>query len=329
MGLASRSRPICIRSLSRIHRFAAIQHAGPLGSAANYNTAPMVSLDMSDNRERDYWFGVFSWAELSRLGFGQRQVARMVAAGDLRHLRRGWYAARLADPRVAQAVAAGGVCSCVTALDLHGVWVPPGHRRRAHARARKSATGGTFCRQYGRPQPERHAVDDVLTAFRHAVRCLDDEGIIVVADSMLNQGMVDLADLRVAVADAPLRIRRLLDKCDAAAESGIETIPRVRFRATGLWVRTQVLIDGVGRVDLLIGNRLIVELDGAEFHDRTAAQKASDRRRDAQATARGYLPLRFSYHEVIHEWGYVADTVGDIVRRGEHLKLPYAARRAE
>ncbi|GAB38621.1 hypothetical protein GOSPT_048_00010, partial [Gordonia sputi NBRC 100414] len=48
----------------------------------------------------DQWRGVFSWAELTRRDFSQAQVRRLVDSGDLRLLRRGWYATSYADPTV-------------------------------------------------------------------------------------------------------------------------------------------------------------------------------------------------------------------------------------
>ena len=243
-------------------------------------------------------------------------------------LRRGWYAAAYAHPAVVEAVSAGGVCSCVTALGLHGVWVPR-CGDRAHVRARPAAYRGKgaarFCRYYGRPHSEVYPVDDLITALRHALRCLDDEGVIVVCDSILNRYLLEAADLEAVFACAPLRIRRLLDRCDQRAESGTETIVRLRLQSLRLRSRVQVEIAGIGRVDLLVGRRLIIEVDSVEHHDRSPEQREKDRRRDEEAIRRGYLPLRLSYRRVMFQWDEVVHTLREITRRGDHLSEPVLA----
>jgi very-short-patch-repair endonuclease len=49
---------------------------------------------------------------------------------------------------------------------------------------------------------------------------------------------------------------------DHASESLLETLARTYFRQAGIRVETQVHIDGVGYVDLLLEGWLAVELDG-------------------------------------------------------------------
>ncbi|MGV9825904.1 DUF559 domain-containing protein [Gordonia sp. NPDC003429] len=158
------------------------------------------------------------------------------------------------------------------------------------------------------------------TALRHALKCLDDEGIVVVCDSILHLGLLELRDLDDVFAAAPRRVRRLLDHCDPTAESGTETMVRLRLRLLGIGVSTQVRIIGLGRVDLLVGTRLIIEVDSEEFHDRSAAQRARDRRRDEIATDLGYIPLRLDYKRVMYEWADAEATILDIVRRRDHVK---------
>ncbi len=46
--------------------------------------------------------------------------------------------------------------------------------------------------------------------------------------------------------------------------------------------------------------RVVVELDGYEFH-RTRGAFERDRERDARLAADGWLVLRFSWRQVIHE----------------------------
>ncbi|MFF2246848.1 endonuclease domain-containing protein [Arthrobacter sp. NPDC058130] len=77
---------------------------------------------------------------------------------------------------------------------------------------------------------------------------------------------------------------------DRGAESLLETLARTYFRHAGIRVETQVHIDGVGHVDLLLEGRLIVELDGR--HHGEWAQVKKDQRRNNRSVVRGYAVLR-------------------------------------
>ncbi|HEV7624809.1 MAG TPA: DUF559 domain-containing protein [Amnibacterium sp.] len=74
----------------------------------------------------------------------------------------------------------------------------------------------------------------------------------------------------------------------------------------GLLVEPQVEIAGVGRVDLLVERRLIVELDGREYH---AGRFERDRTRDAAAALRRYRTLRFTWAQVLFDWPSVQSAV--------------------
>ncbi len=85
-----------------------------------------------------------------------------------------------------------------------------------------------------------------------------------------------------------------------------------------LTVRTQVHITGVGRVDLLIGDRLIVELDGREYHGLDDSRHR-DLCRDANAAIWDYATLRFDYAMVMHDWDLVEAAIRAQVTAGRHL----------
>jgi very-short-patch-repair endonuclease len=60
-------------------------------------------------------------------------------------------------------------------------------------------------------------------------------------------------------------------------------------------------------------SRLIVEVDGYEFHGARASFE-SDRARDAELTLQGYRVLRFTYRQVTREPTRVAVTVRRLLR---------------
>jgi very-short-patch-repair endonuclease len=264
--------------------------------------------------------GVYSWAELIELGLRRKDIELLVKNNDLTRLRQGWYATTDANWRVVEAVTKGGVLTCVDALAHHGVWVPEELTKSVHVRGNARATRAhpTFCRQYGRPEPETGAIDDIRIAFRHAVRCLSPEGIVAVADSILNQELLEIADLRGELSAAPAAVRELLERCDAMADSGAESLVRFRLYSARVSVRVQVAIEGVGTVDLMIGDRLIIEVDGDRYH-RTKEQMEEDKRRDRAAASQGYITLRLTYGAVVDTWEDTLDVILDIVRRKDHL----------
>ncbi|HEX5857118.1 MAG TPA: DUF559 domain-containing protein, partial [Microbacterium sp.] len=98
--------------------------------------------------------------------------------------------------------------------------------------------------------------------------------------------------------------RYAIDFARADADSGLESLLRWRLRRHGLSVRTQVHVDGVGRVDFLIGDRLLVEVDGRENHHGQSLRH-THLVRDANAAMWGYAVLRFDYALVIHDWELV------------------------
>jgi len=139
---------------------------------------------------------------------------------------------------------------------------------------------------------------------------------MVALESALHLRELDAAGRAAVRSLVPVRIRPLVDDARTDAESGLETIARLLFRGRRIPCRTQVRFRGVGRVDLLVGDRLVIELDGEEFH--TGLQFDEDRRRDLELTLRGYLVIRLSWRMVVQEWDAVERGLLELVARGAH-----------
>jgi very-short-patch-repair endonuclease len=256
--------------------------------------------------------GVVSAAQLRAAGW---TYPRMKAQGWV-PVRRGWYARPSADPKVVRAVSAGGVLGCASALRLRRVWVPDSALHiRYSSRARRSRAGVRSCHPYRLDPPIVGAVDPVDIAVASAANCLGPEGLVVVLDSMLNKRMIQMADARSIVAASRLAHLNLAARCDAKSESGTESIIRLRLRALKIQLRTQVDIPGVGRVDFLVGDRLIIEADSREHHLPTYQ---SDRTRDRVAIALGYLVIRLTYEDVVYRWDVVLADIMSVIRRRAH-----------
>ncbi|WOC11576.1 type IV toxin-antitoxin system AbiEi family antitoxin domain-containing protein [Gordonia sp. MP11Mi] len=262
--------------------------------------------------------GVYSRGQLIDRGLPRRDFERAVADGDLVRLRHGWYATQGAMPEVVRAVKAGGVLSCASALRLHGVWVLPTDRLHVRGNAATARAHPTWCRRYGRQSPEVAAVDDLPTALLHAVRCLSREGFAVVCESVLNKGLMTPSALETLFGGSPAAMRALT-MCDGRAESGTETMVRLRLRTCGATITPQAQIPEVGRVDLLIGASMIIEVDGFAYHADPEAFE-NDRLRDLHARAVGYDPIRLTYRQVVYQWDVVGPLLAELISRGDHLR---------
>ncbi|GAA4666529.1 endonuclease domain-containing protein [Gordonia humi] len=81
----------------------------------------------------------------------------------------------------------------------------------------------------------------------------------------------------------------------------------------------QVTITGVGRVDLLVGDWLIIELDGWEFHG-DKPHFNSDRTRMVDAQNLGYTDLPFTYEHVAFDDVATHRRIMTAIRNGAHRR---------
>lgn len=263
-------------------------------------------------------------------GLTSWQLGRARHSGLLRHVRRAWYAASDADPRLIAAVRVGGALSCISALERAGVWVRRDSAIHiavpANAARLRSAVSATV-RFVDDPanvalhwRREPGAVTQPLTSLAesllHTAACQTPELALVAIDCALNRRLVTLDELKPLFTT--VGSRALLDMADPGSQSGLETLARFRLRRHRIRLRTQVLIAGVGRIDVLIGDRLVLELDGYAFHA-TGEFFETDRQRDLALASLGYRVLRLSYRQVMYDWPTAELAVLTMVRRGDHL----------
>ena len=81
------------------------------------------------------------------------------------------------------------------------------------------------------------------------------------------------------IAWTSVAARECAEATTGLSDSGLETMVVVRLSAWGMRIRQQAVIAG-RPVDVLIGERLIVQLDGFAYHS-----KPADRRRDLEHDA--------------------------------------------
>lgn len=264
--------------------------------------------------------GVRSSQSLSEAGIGTRQRRRLIAAGELVRLTRGWYAETGHLQAAASAVRLGGRLTCVSALELANVWLPmrPSLHMRVRAGAANPASTGVVAHRLRDVPLGPSPVDDLSTALRCALHCLSPIDALIVVDSVLQKQLLSNHVVSALARSAPARVRRALAFRDGRSQSGTETIIRYNFERRGYRVRPQHYVPGVGYVDTLVGDRLIIEADSTAFHTRDE-HHAEDRRRDLAAHAQGYIVVRLTYAQVAHNWDATWVQLERLLHHDRHL----------
>jgi very-short-patch-repair endonuclease len=267
-------------------------------------------------------------AELHAFGVGRTGIERALAAGEIQRIRQSWYANPWLPVEQARAARIGGQLACGSAAGTLGMWeplVPAFHvcvdadaralRSPSSYRTRLKATPNVVVHWTGIDPGGTRTVVSVGRCLAQLARCAPPEVALVVAESALNRGRIGLDEWWAVLDQLPRAVRRHLGSASGASDSGTESVFVYRMARLGVLVQQQVAIEGVGRVDGLIGERLVIELDSKAFHlDPTA-----DRHRDAVLSALGYRVLRFMYSQVMQSWPEVEAAVLAAIGRGDHL----------
>lgn len=266
--------------------------------------------------------GVLDAAAARHAGLSADDLRRAVSGGDLRRVRRGLYAASAvwdaAPPWERYRLTVVGllaghpswVATHHAALVLHGL---PLHGVDVTS-VDVAADVGTAKVRPGlhvhRIAPDdRHLVAAEPRAVPPAVACVQvacRDGVeagVVGMDAALHQGRCTREDLGAAVRHEALargiaQARAAVARADGLAESPGESRTRLVLGRLAVAVRSQVeVFDGrgfVGRVDLLVGDRVVVEFDGlvkyagADGRDALTREKA----REDRLRAAGYRVVR-------------------------------------
>ena len=282
------------------------------------------------NRHVEAKGGVAATWELYEFGLTRRTLSDAVLLGHLTRVRQGWYCNPWLEPDAQQAIRVGGQLACSSAASFWNLWVPATDgalhvavdanacqlRTRTSYRTPRALDDSTARVHWsGRDHTVSRAVVSPVTALAQVALCHSTEFALVVAESALNRGVVTAAEWAALLERLPQSRGTRLAAATGASGSGIESMFVHRLSKLGVPVRQQVYIDGVGYVDAVLGERLIVELDGEAYH-RDAAR---DRRRDAVSSVTGYRVLRFLANQVVRDWQLVEDAVVAALVRGDHL----------
>lgn len=266
--------------------------------------------------------GCLRRSQLVRTSADARELRGLFEVGAICRAGTGLYALPGTAPVVVAARRVDGAVTCVSALAATGlpliVGRPEAHvclQRRRGAPRPGLLPGGTVLHwDASVPRSPRRLVAPVGLALAHAVRCLPLREVVAATDAALHtRALPDLTHLeRYRPRSGITTFDRVLRLADGRSESLPESILRLGLREAGLRVEPQVLVEGVGWVDLLVEDALLVEVDGFAYHsDRRAFRE--DRRRDRAAALLGLPVLRFAYEDAVHDTARAVLEVRNVV----------------
>ena len=248
--------------------------------------------------------------------YSRHLVDTAIAQGAVRRIRKGWVALPEADPYLVAAARSGVVVSCVTQARRLGLWVLA--EDRPHVAAPPHAGGvaaGLATVHWRKPLVPRHPdalVDPIENVLVLVATCQPYESALAVWESALRQGLVD----RQAMGRMPLPTAaiQLMQAAAPFSDSGLESFVVPRLTWMRLPIVPQVWIAG-HRVDFLIGERLVLQIDGGHH---VGAQRESDNEHDARLMLLGYHVIRVGYRQVVDRWPTVQDQISRAVAQGLH-----------
>lgn len=262
--------------------------------------------------------GIARTRTLHTLGVSRHHLARAMERGLVIRPRKGWVALPGTDPALLDAARMGAVLTCVTQAARLGLWdvgaplphvaVTPGHHL-----FRVSAVHAHWSLPVTPREPD--AVEDPIeNVLILSADCQPHENALAIWESALRQARVDRHTLEQLPLSA--RARRILGEADPFADAGTESIVSTRLRWLRLPIRRQVMILG-HRVDLLIGERLVIQIDGGHHVDR---QRLIDNEHDARLRLAGYHVIRVGYRQVMDDWATVQQLITSAIARGLHVR---------
>lgn len=259
--------------------------------------------------------GIVHRHDLRDAGFSPADLRDAVRAGALRMIRRDWFVAPNADTASVAAVEAGGRVACVSAARARGWWIPDGVGTRLHVAVRPTGPRLSDAHVLHWSDPlvpvaRGAAIVSCEDALQHVAGCLALTDALVIWESAVRTERLDPTVLQ-RMPWTSAAARALAFDVTGLSDSGLETILLRGLCHLSVALRPQAVIAG-HRVDLLVGEWTVVQVDGYAYHS-TAADRSRDLAQDHELTVRGYTVLRFTYAQIVHDWPHVARVIAQTV----------------
>lgn len=273
--------------------------------------------------------GIAHRAQLQASGLTRYAIQASLRFGKVVRVRRDWVALPGCSPALRRAVEIGARLSCLSAAEHLGLWtIADG---RFHVAAPPSASrllltptpaGERSAEVVHWSKPAVHVsartvIDPLENVLIAVARCQPHENAVAVIDSALNTKRVARSQLARLAATVGGRFAEAVAASDSRADSGLETLPRIRLAQRGVRMTPQVEIDG-HRVDGLVGERLVLQFDGDRFHS-TTYDRQRDRRHDARLVLQGFTVLRYGTPDVMETWAATEEQILSAVAQRLHL----------
>lgn len=247
--------------------------------------------------------GIFRTRELRLIGIHTRRTReRAMRFGKIYRVRRGWYATPDAHPDLVTAVRHYGALTSLSACKIYGLWTPPTTDIFVAVPdfVRRSRTRGVTRRHLTEKLPGPLVSLD--TALIHVARYEPFETALIVFESAINKGLIQIDYARRLLTQIPItRAERLLKRLCSGSQSGSETRVRNYIQSLRFRVTPQKSINHVGRVDIFVHPRMIVECDSRAHHT-SMANYQNDRSRSNSALICGFLTVRLTYEDIWLRW---------------------------
>jgi len=265
--------------------------------------------------------GAARWDDLLKVGVTEWSLRRARETGAVIMLCRGTYALPATSPARVAAASLRGQVSCVSAC---AEWKlrqldPPEAVHIAVPRGRHIT--GERLERLGLAEVHRgsgYVAGGSQLSLRDALDtsalCTTPLQQLVMVDAALESGRLAPAEIGLfRCGDAPRRTW-LARTANAGAMSVSESVARASLEAAGFRARIQVRRRGVGDIDIAVGKRFFIEVDGFEEHSKWS-QFSKDRRRDRQVSAERDWTLRYTYWDVVEDPRWFVYDVARIIRK--------------
>lgn len=144
--------------------------------------------------------------------------------------------------------------------------------------------------------PPTGLVESLPDLLGHVALCLPHAEALIVWESAIRRGLVATAELRRVRWRHPAA-RSIAGEAGEHADSLLESLVADLLRHARIAFRQQAPVLG-HPVDVLVGDRIVVQLDGYAFHS-DARERARDAEHDARLQMEGFRVLRFTYRDVV------------------------------
>ena len=272
--------------------------------------------------------GIATTRDLIAAGVSPSEIRSSLHRRHIVPIRRGVVAIPGCDDNVLAAARIGGRLAAASAARYHGVWTPPRRGLIVEVPRGKHVDLSRADVIRGPSGPARFGASPLPDLVRQILRTEPTPYAVAVLDSILNSTPMTRFELEEAASSLPAHLKAPLGLLDDRSESGTESVVRVLLALDGIVATPQVRVpfSNLDRLDLVVGDRLVIECDSRQFHS-TNDDLERDNARDLQLVALGFVVLRVRYHVVMYDPEAVVAAVRRLVDDGIHLDRSAPSRR--